>query len=141
MMRMLMILASVAIVPDSAVAETVVAARTIPARSIIGPEDLLLRDIEAVGSLNDIELAIGLEARVALYAGRPVRAGDLGPPAVVDRNQIVSLIYHSAGLTISTEGRSLDRASPGDLIRVMNVMSRQTVTARIDENGNAHVAN
>jgi len=130
-------MALVALAP--AHADTVVAARTIPARSVIGPDDLLLRELVTPGGITDPAQVIGMEARVALYAGRAVRAGDIGPPAVVDRNQIILLVYSRSGLTISTEGRALDRAGPGDVIRVMNVMSRQTVTAQIDQNGVAHV--
>ncbi|NBD30214.1 MAG: flagellar basal body P-ring formation protein FlgA [Alphaproteobacteria bacterium] len=120
---------------------TVVAARTIPAKSVIGPDDLLLREVSTLGAVRDPDQIIGMEARVALYAGRPIRSADIGPPAVVERNQIVALIYAQNGLVIRTEGRALDRAGPGDLIRVMNVMSRQTVRAVIDEEGIAHVTN
>ena len=123
-----------------ALADSVVAARTIPARSIIEPEDILVRDVNVVGGLEDPVLAIGREARVALYAGRPIRSGDIGPPSVVERNQIVTLVYSSGGIVISTEGRALDRAGPGDLIRVMNLSSRTTITAQIDDNGIAFVA-
>lgn len=124
----------------TASAEALVAARTIPARSIIGPEDILLRDVDIFGGLESADLAIGKEARVALYAGRPIRAGDIGPPSVVERNQIVPLVYSRGGIVISTEGRALDRAGPGDFIRVMNITSRATVTAQIDASGTAFVA-
>jgi len=120
-------------------ADALVAARTIPARSIIGPEDILLRDVSILGGLEDPDLAIGKEARVALYAGRPIRSGDIGPPSVVERNQIITLIYNKGGIVISTEGRALDRAGPGDLIRVMNLTSRTTITAQIDATGTAYV--
>lgn len=116
-------------------AETIVAARTIPAKSIIGPDDVLLRDLDTPGGIASREAAIGQEARVALYAGRPIRQGDIGPPAVVERNQIVSLVYDRGGIIISTEGRALDRAGPGDLIRVMNLTSRTSVRARISPDG------
>ena len=120
-------------------AETLVAARTIPARNIIGPDDILIRDVSVAGALNDPNFAIGQETRVALYAGRPIRAGDIGPPAVIERNQIISLIYRRGGVVISTEGRALDRAGPGDVIRVMNLTSRTTVSAQIDATGAALV--
>ena len=123
-----------------AAADMVVAARTIPARSVIAPEDLAMQEGEAVGAVTDPAQLIGQEALVALYAGRPIRLADVGPPAVVERNAVIPLIYQSGGLTISTEGRAMDRASPGDLIRVMNLSSRTTVTARIDETGAAHVS-
>lgn len=121
-------------------AEALIAARTIPGGTIISPTDILMRDINVMGGLSDPNLAIGQEARVALYAGRPIRAADIGAPSVVDRNQIVTLIYRHGGITISTEGRALARASAGDVIRVMNLSSRTTVSALIDTTGAALVA-
>lgn len=120
-------------------AEAVVAARTIPARSIIDVGDIVMRDLDVAGGIQDPALVVGLESRVALYAGRPIRSGDVGPPAVVDRNQIITLVFDRGGITISTEGRALDRAGPGDVIRVMNLSSRTTVTARLDASGTAFV--
>ena len=122
-------------------AEMLVAARTIPASQIILADDLVRRDGSVAGALADPALVVGMEARVALYPGRPIRAGDVGPPAVVERNQIILLIFASGTLTITTEGRALDRAGPGDAIRVMNLASRNTVTATIAEDGTAHVQN
>jgi len=121
-------------------AEVAVAARTLPARAIIGPEDIIMQDLSVAGGIVDAAHAIGQEARVALYAGRPIRSGDIGPPAVVERNQIILLVYTHGGIVISTEGRALDRAGPGDLIRVMNLSSRATVTAQIDGAGTAIVS-
>ncbi|RYG91625.1 flagellar basal body P-ring formation protein FlgA [Loktanella sp. IMCC34160] len=131
---------SILLMPGAALAEIVVAARTIPAQTVIGPDDLLLRDLDVPGGVADPALLVGMEARVALYAGRPIRPGDVGMPAVVERNQIIPLIYDRGGLYIATEGRALDRAGPGDLIRVMNLASRSTVSARIGADGAAYVA-
>lgn len=122
-------------------AETLVATRTIPARSIISPEDLEYRDITVVGGVSDPSTVIGQEARVALYAGRPIRAGDISAPAIIERNQIVQLIYAQGGLMITTDGRALERAAVGDWVRVMNLSSRTSVTAQIQESGVAYVTN
>jgi flagella basal body P-ring formation protein FlgA len=124
-----------------AAAETLVAARTLPAHTIIGPADLLSRDIDVPGTVDDPILLVGMETRVALYAGRPIRPGDVGFPAIVERNQIIPLVYDARGIVIATEGRSLGRAGPGDVIRVMNLTSRNTVTARIGVDGVAYVSN
>ncbi len=129
----------VCLLAGPAAAESVVAARTIPPHTVIGPDDLLLREIVVPGAVENMAEIVGLESRVALYAGRPIRPGDLGYPAVVDRNQIIPLIYQGVGVVISTEGRAMDRAGPGDLIRVMNMTSRATVTARIGIDGAAYV--
>lgn len=132
---------ALALCAGPAMAEVVVAGRTIPARTLIAAEDLLLRDMEVPGAVTDPAEIVGMEARVALYANRPIRPGDVGFPAIVERNQIVPLVYRGGSLTITTEGRALDRAGPGDVIRVMNLSSRNTVMAVIGADGAAHVTN
>lgn len=123
-----------------AAAQTVVPVRTIPPQAIVTAEDLALTDAVVPGAISDPAQAVGLEARVALYPNRPIRPQDLGPPAVVERNAIVPLIYQSGSLLITAEGRALDRAGPGELIRVMNTASRTTVTARVGADGAAYVS-
>lgn len=137
MMRLITFLS---LLGSASLAETVVAARTIPAQSVIGPADITILESDVQGSIADPNLVVGMEARVALYAGRPIRPGDVGSPAVVERNQIILLYYESNGLMISTEGRALGRAGPGERIRVMNLNSRSTVSARIGNDGAGYVA-
>lgn len=135
MLRVLLLVALAA--PVSA--ESLVATRTIRAKTLIAPEDLTLVNAELPGALTDPALAVGLEARVSIYAGKPVRLEDLGPPTLVERNQLVTLVYVSGGLAISTEGRALARGADGDQIRVMNLGSRNTVTGRIGPDGAVYV--
>ena len=123
-----------------ALADSVVATRPIRARTPIGADDVTLVQADIAGALTAVAGAIGQEARVAIYPGRPVRAADLGPPAVVERNQIVPLTYRSGSLTILTEGRALTRGGVGDVIRVMNLSSRATVTGTIGPDGLVDVA-
>ena len=120
-------------------AETVVAARTIPPQTVLTEGDLLLRDVVVPAGIDDPSLLVGMETRVALYAGRPVNPADVGVPAVIDRNQIIALVYQNGPVVIQTEGRSLDRAGPGDLVRVINLASRNTVTAAVGVDGKAYV--
>jgi flagella basal body P-ring formation protein FlgA len=109
----------------------VVAARAIPSRTVLGPGDLAVVDDAGGAGLRRIEAALGLETRVALYPGRPVRAQDLGPPALVERNALVELRYRKGGLVIRAEGRALDRGGAGERVRIMNLDSRRTVTGRV----------
>lgn len=121
-------------------AEVLVPVRTIPAQSVIGPVDIQVSDLVVPGAMTDPDAVIGMEARVALYPGRPIQPGDLALPATVERNAILPLVYAAGNLHIATEGRALDRAGPGDVIRVMNLASRTTVTARIGADGVAYVS-
>ncbi|MGL6209761.1 MAG: flagellar basal body P-ring formation chaperone FlgA [Paracoccaceae bacterium] len=118
-----------------ALAESLVATRPIRAQQAIAAEDVTLVDADIDGALRHPAQAIGLEARVVIYPGRPVRAADIGPPAIVERNQIVPLAYRAGALAILTEGRALSRGGAGDMIKVMNLTSRTTVTGLIGSDG------
>ncbi len=121
--------------PQMAMADSLIATRTIRAQSVLEEADITLVAAEIPGALSVSADAIGQEARITLYAGRAVRAEDLGPPATVERNQIVPLSYSVGSLSITTEGRALLRGGTGDTIRVMNLASRTTVSGRIADDG------
>ena len=124
---------------QAALAESVVATRTIRAKTLISADDLTLVSAELPGALDDPVLAIGQEARVSIYAGKPVKIGDVGSPTLVQRNQMVTLIYLTGGLSISTEGRALDRGAEGEVLRVMNLGSKNTVSGRVGPDGTVYV--
>ena len=121
-------------------AQTVVAAHAIRARSIIMPEDLVVLDKDTIGGIRDTADIIGQEARVNLYAGRVIRSSEVGAPAILERNQLVIMVYNIGLLSISAEGRVLDRAGVGEMVRVMNLDSRLTVTGRVLFNGAVEVS-
>ncbi|AJE44814.1 flagellar basal body P-ring formation chaperone FlgA [Celeribacter indicus] len=123
----------------AAAGDTVVAARTVRAQSVLEQADLAVVPGDVPGAISAIEEAVGLEAQVMLYAGRPVSAGDIGPPAIVERNQIVSLVYSRGGLVITADARALGRAASGDLLRVMNLASKTTLSGVVAPDGTVHV--
>jgi flagellar basal body P-ring formation protein FlgA len=127
------------LIAQPVLAESVVATRTIRAKTLISSEDLTLVSAELPGALGDPALAIGQEAKISIYAGKPVKVGDVGPPTLVQRNQLVTLIYLTGGLSISTEGRALDRGSEGEVLRVMNLGSKNTVAGRVGPDGAVYV--
>ncbi|WP_424832034.1 flagellar basal body P-ring formation chaperone FlgA [Ruegeria sp.] len=125
--------------PVLALAEAVVPTRTIRAKEMISAPDLEIKQMDVAGAITNPSAVIGQEARVALYAGRPIRASDFGPPAIVNRNDLVTLVFDHALLSISTEGRALGRGAVGDRIRVMNLSSRTTITGLIRADGQIEV--
>ncbi len=128
-----------ALIAGPAMAETLVAARTVRSQAILSRADVDVIAQTIPGSLTHPDEVIGMEARVVLYAGRPIRPGDIGPPAIVERNQIVTLLYRRGGLTIAAEARALGRAGAGDMVRVMNLASRNTVTGLVQMDGSITV--
>jgi flagellar basal body P-ring formation protein FlgA len=120
---------------SAAMAESLVAARTIPARTVIAPEDVMTVDAAIDGALPAATLAIGQEARTTIHAGRAVRAADLGAPALVERNATVTLVFRRGGLSIRAEGRALARAAEGETVRVLNLASKTTVSGLVLADG------
>ncbi len=116
-------------------ADTVVATRTLRAQTVIGAEDVALAASTVAGALIALDEAIGQETRTAIYAGRVIRVDDIGPPALIERNQIVSLVYRRGPLSILAEGRALGRGGVGDSLRVINIASRATVTGLVAPDG------
>lgn len=130
-----LILICALVTADASFGDTLVAARTIPSHTIISIEDLAIKEANTLGALTLVDDAIGQEARVAIYAGRPIRRSDIGSPALVERNQIVKLAYSNGGLNISVEARALGRGSAGDVLRFMNLDSRSTISGTVQNDG------
>jgi len=120
-------------------AESLIAARASVGSSIVGEADIRVARRKIEGALTDPASVVGREARVTIYAGRPIRAGDLRAPALIERNDIVRLRYRSGGLVIEADGRALGRGAAGDRISVMNLTSRTTLSGLVRENGYVEV--
>jgi flagellar basal body P-ring formation protein FlgA len=122
-----------------AAADMVTALRMIPARALIAVGDLKLTEGDAAGGFAEMAAVAGMEARVALYPGRPIMPGDIGPRAAVERNQIVALHFTRGVLHISADGRAMDRAAAGERVRVMNLTSKNIVSGVVNPDGSIEV--
>ncbi len=114
-----------------AVSDVVEATTVLRAGQLVRAVDVRLADKEAPGGIPAVEHVVGREIISTIYPGHVLRPSDLRAPTMIDRNQIVEMIYRDRGLTLRSEGRALDRGAMGDLIRVMNLASRETVTGRV----------
>ncbi|MBY5933625.1 flagellar basal body P-ring formation protein FlgA [Tateyamaria omphalii] len=120
-------------------ADMVTPTRTLRPGTVITTADLVVRDAAQPGTFDRIPDVVGQEARVALYAGRPIPFEAIGPPAIINRNQIVPLFFNVGGLSITTEGRALERGGIGDRVRIMNLSSRATLFGFVQEDGSIKV--
>ena len=109
-------------------AQDLVAQRTLRVGAVIQPGDVraLSKGPDADAALSGV---IGMELRRSLYTGQPVLMADLGPPTLIDRNDVVVMTYTAGALGIRTEGRALASGGEGELIQVMNLTSRLIVRA------------
>ncbi|TBN42498.1 flagellar basal body P-ring formation protein FlgA [Paracoccus subflavus] len=131
-MRWLALILALAPLPASAA--VLAAARTLPAGTVITAADLRAMDGNRLG-LSDPSEAIGLQTRITIHEGRPLQASLLQAPKLISRNQMHPLVFERGALRIVTTARTLSDGAAGDVIRVMNLESRATVSAVVQPDG------
>lgn len=113
--------------------ETLVPARAIERGATIVAEDLktasLPRSHVTANAVEDIDAVVGMAARRHLIMGRPIRMTDLEYPKLVKRNDTVTIIYNSPGLTLKSTGRALADGIRGKTVSILNVQSKRTIEA------------
>lgn len=82
---------------------------------------------------------IGMAARRSLRADLPVREFDVEAPSIIERGEVVSLVFQSGTLTLAARARAMESAAEGDLIRFVNLQSNRTVEAIAEAPGRARV--
>ncbi|WGW04660.1 flagellar basal body P-ring formation chaperone FlgA [Tropicibacter oceani] len=129
----------IALIAGPGFADTVIATRTIRPQQLVSASDVRIDPTTVEGAHQSLGEVIGQEARIALYPGRAVMHGAVGEPALIDRNQVVELVYSTGGLRIVAEGRALGRGGIGERIRVMNTGSRTVLFGQIAPDGSVLV--
>jgi flagella basal body P-ring formation protein FlgA len=69
--------------------------------------------------------------RRAIRTGQALKVGDLAKPDLVQREQGVTLIFQTPGLYLTMRGKSLDNGTEGDVVNVLNLQSKRTVTGTV----------
>ena len=81
-----------------------------------------------------------MQARKQLRAGQPLKSADLGKPDLVQRDQSVTLIYESVGLYLTIRGKALENGTEGDVVNVMNLQSKRTVSGVVTGRGQVTIS-
>jgi len=90
--------------------------------------------------ITGLQAAAGLAARHQLRPGQPLHDADLMKPALVQRNDIVTIFYEAPGLTLTLRGQAQDAGALGDTISVMNMQSKRLVQGVVTGPGRVTVA-
>ena len=81
------------------------------------------------------ERALGMQMRRPMHSGAPLRVADLVKPDLVQRDQAVTVIYQSSGLYITPRGKAIDNGTEGDVVSVLNIQSKRTMTGTVTGRG------
>ena len=123
--------------------EAAVLTRGIERNEVIKSSDVVIErrpkgEVGADGATRD--RAVGMQARRQLRAGQALRTADLAKPDLVQRDQSVTLIYETPGLYLTIRGKAQDSGTEGDVVNVLNLQSKRTVSGVVTGRGQVSVA-
>jgi flagella basal body P-ring formation protein FlgA len=81
------------------------------------------------------DMAIGMQMRHPMRAGRPLRVADLAKADLVQRDQPVTIVYQTAGIYLTTRGKAVDSGTEGDVVSVLNPQSKRTISGVVTGRG------
>jgi flagella basal body P-ring formation protein FlgA len=81
-----------------------------------------------------------MQARRQLRAGQALKIADLAKPDLVQRDQSVTLIYDAPGLYLTVRGKALDGGTEGDVVNVLNLQSKRTVSGVVTGRGQVSIS-
>ena len=82
---------------------------------------------------------VGMSPRRVLVPDKPIRAGDIRLPILVEKGSVVTLMFRTARMTLSARGKAIQSGSKGDTIRVRNTDSKKVVDAVVTASGEVSV--
>jgi flagella basal body P-ring formation protein FlgA len=123
--------------------EAAVLARGVERNEVLRSSDVLIErrpKAEVGGDAAGRDAAVGMQARRQLRAGQALRVTDLAKPDLVTRDQNVTLVYESSGLYLTIRGKALEGGTEGDVVTVLNLQSKRTVSGIVVGRGQVSVA-
>jgi flagellar basal body P-ring formation protein FlgA len=84
--------------------------------------------------------AVGMQMRRQLRAGQAIKVADLAKPDLVQRDDNVTLIYESTGLYLTVRGKAMDGGTEGDVVNVLNLQSKRTVSGVVIGRGQVAIS-
>lgn len=100
---------------------------------VIGARDIEMISVREGEVRGDLVLSaddlIGMTPRRIVLPGKMIKANDLQAPLIVERGDIVTMIFNNGGMTLTAKGKALENGAKGDLIRIANSSSSRNVEA------------
>jgi flagella basal body P-ring formation protein FlgA len=129
----------------TATVEVATTARTIERGTVLKDADLIMerRPRAEIGRdvITKAGQAVGLAVRSNLQSGRPIRSAELMKPDLVQRNDVVTIVYEVPGVMLTIRGKAADGGAEGDVINVLNEQSKRMLQGVIVGPGRVAINN
>jgi flagella basal body P-ring formation protein FlgA len=123
--------------------EIPVAARRILKDEIINKSDLRWFKVrtsrlqnDTISNLADI---IGKTPKRVIREGQAIRSATIQKPVLIKKGSLVTIILRAKKMLLTAQGKALQPGSKGDVIRIANTQSNQTIEAEVIGSGRAAV--
>jgi flagella basal body P-ring formation protein FlgA len=123
--------------------ETVVVLRNVDRNEVLKAADVAVERRPKAEVGNDgarFEKTVGMQTRKALRAGQVLHSVDLSKPDLVQRDQMVTLIYEGDGIYLTMRAKAIDSGSEGDTVSVMNMQSKRTLQGTVSGTNQVTIA-
>jgi flagellar basal body P-ring formation protein FlgA len=118
--------------------EAAVLTRNVERSELLKSSDIVIErrtKAEVGGDAATREGVLGMQLRRPMRSGQAIRVADLTKPDLVQRDQAVTVIYQAPGLYLTTRGKALDNGTEGDVVNVLNLQSKRTLTGVVTGRG------
>lgn len=123
---------------DEMVTVPVLRDRAMPG-DVIAKTDVVWGRVEArrvgMNTVTRFEDVVGSLPRRPIAAGEVLRFSDLRPNFVVDRGDVVTIVFKSGSMTLTARAEALERGAIGNVIRVRNNQSKKVLETRVTAAG------
>jgi len=93
---------------------------------------ITMNDTDVIShALQDEDEIVGLMAKHTIRAGQTLRGYDVARPIAVTRGKLVTILWSTAMMNLTVQGKALEPGSVGDVIRVSNTKSKAPVMAEV----------
>jgi flagella basal body P-ring formation protein FlgA len=123
--------------------EAAVLTRNVERNEVLKASDVVVErrpKAEIGGDVAGRGRAVGMQARKQLRAGQALKTADLAKPDLVTRDQNVTLTYESTGLYLTIRGKALEGGTEGDVVNVLNLQSKRTISGVVTGRGQVSVS-
>lgn len=109
-------------------------AANLAAGTVLTEADIVMKPIPAkyvdANGFAEARQLIGMQLNRQSRGGMQLKPADVSAPALIGRNDLVTIYFRKGPMTLTVKGQAITSASMGGAVQVLNLMSKRVITAR-----------